>query len=113
MNNPCKKCGQAKSFAIGKTGKQKHYFCRSETGICEKFKEYAVKHEQLLDSKRKFQKSSEFIQSIDELLGQEWVWMFGKPKHIEVVKSLPLRTILSFIERKQLNKVINKKVEDK
>jgi len=109
MTNPCKTCEQAEKFPIGKTGKRHWYACRNKDGECDKHKEYAIKHEQFLDSKRMFRQSPEVIQSFEELLSQEWVWLFGKPKHREYIKSLQLRTVLDLLKSKRIHKVIKNK----
>ena len=53
-------------------------------------------HKQYLDSKRKF-KSGEPINDLNTLLEQAWVMFCGQTRHIEVVKSMQLRTVLQFL----------------
>lgn len=115
MENPCKGCGHSKSYAIGKTGKRHQYICRNieVCNKCEKHKKYLVKHEQELEKRRKFKKSSETINSIDEILKYQWVWVFGKPKHMGFVSSLQLHLVSELIKRGAIHKVIYKKVEEK
>ena len=74
------------------------------------FAEYGTmieKHEQKLEKRRKY-RQGEAIASIDELLQQEFVCVFGGIKHIEFVKSLQFRTILDLIERKHIWEAIKK-----
>lgn len=109
MNNPCKKCEFSKSYPKGRTGKQHYYECQHENGICDRHRNYLISHVNFLESKRMFAPSDETIRNIDELLSQEWVWVFGKPKHIQFVRSLPLNLILQLIQHNGIKKVIKRK----
>lgn len=109
MNNPCKKCEFSKSYPKGKTGKQHYYECRHLNGECDNYRKYLVTHAKYLESKRMFAPSDESVNNIDELLVNEWVWVFGKPKHIQFVRSLPLNMILQLIQYKGIKKVIKRK----
>lgn len=73
----------------------------------EQLREKLNKHNEKLEKRRKY-KQGDAITSIDELLQQEWVFVFGKPRHIEFVKSLQFRNILDLIERKNIWKAIKK-----
>lgn len=73
----------------------------------EQMRELLDKHKEKLEKRRKY-KQGDAITSIDELLQQEWVFVFGKPRHIEFVKSLQFRNILDLIERKNIWKAIKK-----
>lgn len=64
-------------------------------------------HEQKLEKRRKYRKG-EAIASLEELLQQDFVYVFGRIKHIEYVKSLQLRFILDLIENKRIWKAIKK-----
>lgn len=58
-------------------------------------------------SKPKFKKKSR-IESIDELLKCEYVYIFGeRPKHIAFVISLQLRTVVLAIKRGIYKAVVN------
>lgn len=109
MINPCKNCEFSQFYPKGKTGKQHYYKCQHVNGACEKHRKYLVSHAKYLESRRMFAPSDESVNSIEELLVNEWVWVFGKPKHIQFVKSLPLNIILQLIQHKGIKKVIRRK----
>lgn len=97
MNKPdCKLCRMAyrEEFAKSMFGK-----CQD----CEKMKRYNAS----LERKRKF-KSGDTINSLDELLAQEWVMSNDRPKHIKAVTNMQLATVLMWIERKYFRKAIRK-----
>ena len=79
---------------------------RKECSECENRK----MHEEYLKSKRKFEEGDR-ICSVDELLKEEWLMLGGYPKHIEVFKSMPLRTVLMFLNRSGIYKAIRKESE--
>lgn len=104
MKNPCANCKDAKHFVIGKTKTRHCHYCTAST-VCDKY----IKYRELLQSKRKYEQG-EPISNINELLEQEFVYVFGGIRHIEVVKHLQLATIISMIFGKRIYKAI-KKVE--
>lgn len=55
-------------------------------------------YEAYLEKRRKFRKG-EPIKSFDEAITQEWVYIFGKPKHNAFVISLPVRTLRMCVQR--------------
>lgn len=63
-----------------------------------------------LQSQHKFT-VGEPITSLDELLNQEFVFWGDKTRHIEVIKSLMLRTVLKGINNKWFYKAIKKESE--
>ena len=65
------------------------------------------KHKKQLEKRRKFKKG-EAIPNIETLLEQEFVNVFGVTRHIEFVKSLPLRLVLNQIKGKVLYYAIKK-----
>jgi hypothetical protein len=81
--------------------------CRNPNGDCEKLAGYTIKHEAFLDSKRKYRRGQP-IATFEELLQQEFVYVFGSIRHIEVVKHLQLATILSMMNRKGIHQAIKK-----
>ena len=101
--NPCRYC----FLSVELRG---HYCCSfaKECAKCENRK----KHEEYLESQRKF-KPGEPITDISEFLQQTWVIFFGKTKHIEVFKSMPLRVVLKWIESGVFRKAIKKESEAK
>ena len=105
MNNPCTHCLSAEHFKIGKTQKRSFHYC-NEISVCGKY----LRHKEYLLSKRKY-RQGEPITSLDELLQQQFVYVFRSIRHIEVVKHLQLATILSAINRKGIYKAIKKSEE--
>lgn len=75
---------------------------------CELIKE----HKRYLKSKRKFDEG-ESITTLDELLEQEWVMWFHSTRHIEVIKSNQLRTVLKWLEIGAIRKAIRKTEKEK
>lgn len=101
MNNPCTQCAHAEHYPRGKTGNTQYNLCTKQG--CDKL----LKYQEYLVSKRKY-KQGEPIFSLDDLLLQQFVYIFGGIKHIEVVKHLQLSTILSAIKRGGIHKAIKK-----
>ena|SRR5690554_145976 len=66
-----------------------------------------IAHKTKLQNNRKYE-CGEAITTLNELLEQEIVMWFGKPKHIEVIKSLQLRMILQFLNNNHFKKAIKK-----
>lgn len=103
--NPCRYC----YAAYEKKGRHTHGWSK-ECHECE----YRRKHEKYLESQRKFI-VGEKICDMDELLKQEYVfWGIGikTPKHIEVIKSLQLRTVLNSLANGCFYKAIRKEKND-
>lgn len=101
--NPCRYC--AKSFE----NRGRHSPSYSiECGNCENIKA----HRQYLESKRKFVEG-DLITSLAELLEQEWVMWYHSTKHIETFKSMPVRTVLIFLDNGAFRKAVRKESEEK
>ena len=100
--NPCRYC------ALSEVYQQKHLpSYKPECRECENLK----KHKEYLQSKRKFIEG-EPITDINELLEQEWVMWYHRPKHIEVIKSNQLRVVLRWLEVGAFRKAIRKESEE-
>lgn len=98
-NNPCRNCED--SF-VYKNRHNPGWNCRFD---CEKHK----KHEEYLESKRIF-KAGDIINSLEELLNEEWVMWGVTTRHIEVIKCMQLRSVLKFIRLGYFRKAIRKEV---
>lgn len=66
-----------------------------------------IEHKNKLEKNRKY-RNGETITTLKELLEQEIVMWFGRPRHIEVIKSLQLRAILQFLNKGYFEKAIKK-----
>lgn len=101
--NPCRYCVlSTKIFG-------KHYSSHLEQcRDCENIK----KHKEYLKAHRKFVEG-EPITDLTELLQQEWVMWYHRPKHIEVIKSNQLRVVLRWLEVGAFRKAIRKESEEK
>lgn len=100
--NPCRYC----ALATMRNGKHYSSF-RDECIYCDNNK----KHREYLKSKRKFV-PGEPITTLSELLEQEWVMWYHNTKHIEMFKSMPIRTVLRFLEIGAFRKAVRKERED-
>ena len=100
--NPCRYCILSEEY------KGVHY--RGGDKKCETCEKYFA-HREYLKSKRKFTEG-EPINSIEELLKEEWVMWYGQTKHIEMFKSMPLRSVLRFLELGAIRKAVRKERED-
>ena len=72
--------------------------------ICDKMKKY----EAFKESKRLYCKGA-VITRLDTLLLQDFVMFHGRTKHIEVIKSMSLRVVLSYLKNNAFCYAINKK----
>lgn len=99
--NPCKDCIHAY-----RDERTKRFFPSFLSPYCERCED-SKKHKEYLESKRKFY-PGEQIYSVDELLKEEWVMWNGYTKHIEVIKSMTLRTVETFIKHGAFQKAIRK-----
>lgn len=102
--NPCRYC--ASSFLDERTGHRIPSF-KPECKHCV----WRGEHEQYLQSKRKFI-PGELVDNINTLLDQEWIMLAGRIKHIEAIKSMPVRTVLMFLDNKVFAKAIRKEKEN-
>lgn len=101
--NPCRYCAVSMLYKGGH-GPTWTPECRN----CEKRK----KHQEYLQKKRKFEKG-EVITSVEDLLKQEWVMLGESTRHIEVLKSMPLRVVLMFLNGNKIYKAMRKESEEK
>lgn len=90
QRNPCRYC--ASSFLDKRTG----YSIPSFKPECKQCT-WRNEHMQYLQSKRKF-KPGELIKDLETLLEQEWIILGTTTRHIEVIKSMSLRTVLKFLD---------------
>lgn len=97
--NPCRYC----ALHIQIRNRYTHSMLDSRCMACEEFK----KHQEYLKSHRKFEQG-EVITDINQLLGETWVMMFGRPKHIAALKNMQLGTLLHFISSRMIYKAIDK-----
>lgn len=100
--NPCRYC----VAAIEYKGRHSPSFT-VECQQCQHRKE----HEEYLESKRQF-KACDPIKSMSELLKQEWVIWYGCTKHIEMFRSMPVRTVERFLALGAFKKAIRKENRD-
>ena len=70
-----------------------------------------IKHEEYLKAHRKFVEGGP-ITDLSELLKQEWVMWYHRPKHIEAIKHEQLSTVLGWLEVGAFRKAIRKESED-
>lgn len=96
--NPCKNCEYAFNN-LGKMVPSYYIACRN----CQKRKA----HEEYLASKRKYEKGDP-ITTFNELLQQKWVMLYGKTKHITVIKNMQLATVEMFMSHGAICKAIKK-----
>lgn len=96
--NPCRYCAEASEYN-GRHQPSNLEGCLRCT--------YRDEYEKYLESKRQFM-VGEPITDIAELLGCEWVLWYGNTKHIEVFRSMPIRTVEMFLRHGAFNKAIRK-----
>lgn len=101
--NPCQYCPMAFEWKGRRTTSIFNPYCRE----CIPYRE----HQAFLESKRMFA-SGDPIRSLDELLEQTWVMFNGRVKHIEVIKSAAMRTVLGWLQNGLLRKAIKKEGAD-
>ena len=73
--------------------------------------EWRKEHKQYLQSKRQFIQG-EPITDLNTLSEQEWILWYGHTKHIEVIKSMTLRTVLMFLKKGEFYKAIKREKEN-
>ena len=100
--NPCRYCIAANEY------KGRH---SPSYGIQCQECQYRKEHEKYLESKRQF-KAGDPITSFPELLKQEWVIWHGHTKHIEMFRSMSLRTVEMFLKHGAFKKAIRKENSD-
>ena len=101
--NPCRYCALSTKTRYGH--KPSH---DNECVDCENLK----KHKEYLKAHRKFVEGDP-ITDLSELLEQEWVMWYHKPRHIEVIKHTQLSTVLKWLEIGAFRKAIKKESEEK
>lgn len=84
--NPCRYCVAAHEY------KGRHHPGRTECTECD----YNKEHKEYLQSRRMFE-PGEPITDISELLKHEWVIWYGSTKHIEMFRSMQVRTVEMFL----------------
>lgn len=99
--NPCKNCEH--SFKTPNGMAITSY--KKECYECSKLKE----HRRYLESQRMFTRGKP-IKNMEELLKQEYVFLPGgdRAKHIEVVKSFQLRTVIGYMSDSLIYEAIRK-----
>lgn len=100
--NPCRYC------ALAYVHKGRH--SPGWDGKCKECQNIK-RHREYLKSQRKFIEG-ELITTLEELLKQEWVMWYHQTKHIEAIKSMPIRTVLKWIAAGALRKAIRKESEE-
>lgn len=98
--NPCRYC----ALAFVHNGRHSPGW-DGKCAECENIK----KHREYLESQRVFVEG-EPITTLEELLKQEWVMWYHRSKHIEVIKSTNIRTVLRWLEIGAFRKAIRKQV---
>ena len=96
--NPCRHCSLHTEY------KNRCYHGYSEQ--CYTCKDLAS-HKAYLKTRKKYD-TGEPITNIRDLLNETWVIWNGRAKHIEVVKSLTLRTVLQLLDKRILKKAVPK-----
>lgn len=104
QRNPCRYC--ASSYHDKRT-KHRIPALKPECNNCE----WREEHKQYLQSKRQFIQG-EPITDLNTLSEQEWVLWYGYTKHIEVIKSMTLRTVLMFLKKGAFYKAIKREKEN-
>lgn len=99
--NPCRHC----SFAL----KHKERYYPSVGGECRKCSDRKA-HDAYLKSVRKYL-SGEAITTLDELMKQTYVIWHERTVHIEAIKSLQYRVIISEIAGRRFYKAIPRECE--
>lgn len=102
--NPCRYCVAA--FRDKRTGHHRPNFT-VECQLCGNRKEYN-RH---LESKRMFEPGDP-ITELSELLKQEWVIWHGRTRHIEMFRSMSVRTVEEFLKHGTFRKAIRKENND-
>ena len=100
--NPCRYCSSANEF------KGRHEPGRME---CYSKCEYRKQHLAYLETRRKFTEG-EPINTLEELLSQEWVMWSHQTRHIEMIRSLPIRTVENLLRNGALRRAIRRKNTD-
>lgn len=101
--NPCRYC------ALSRERNGKHYpSYEPPCAECENIK----MHREYLKSQRKFE-IGQVISDFNELMEQEYVFvgMADTPKHIEVIKSWQVRSVLGILNNKHFYKANRKESE--
>lgn len=102
-HNPCRYC------VLSQEMNGRHYpKWSAECMDCENH----IKHKEYLKAQRKFAEGK-LITDLSELLEQEWVMWYHRPKHIEVFKSMQIRIVLRWLEMGAFRKAIRKESEEK
>lgn len=96
--NPCRYCVAAFVY------KGKHL--PNYTVDCHQC-EHNKAHKAYLQSQRMFE-AGEPITSMEELLRQQWVIWYGATKHIEMFRSMSIRTVEGFLKRGAFKYAIRK-----
>lgn len=100
--NPCRYC----ELSLTYNGRHSPR-CDGKCAECENIKA----HREYLKSQRKFIEG-EAITTFGELLKQEWVMWYHNSRHIEAIKSVPIRTVLHWLEVGAFRKAIRKESEE-
>ena len=96
--NPCRYCVAATEYK----GRHSPSFT-VECQTCKNWKE----HKAYLDSQKKFT-TGDPITTLDELFKQTWVIWHGSTKHIEMFRSMPVRTVEMFLRNGAFREAIRK-----
>lgn len=101
-NNPCRYCYLSTNI----NGRHMASY-RNECKSCKN----RISYEQYLHSQRKFIRGEQ-INDISRLLECEWLMLGNTTKHIEIFKSMQLRTVLGFINSGRIYEAIRKTEND-
>ena len=97
--NPCRFCVLAYEY----NGRHIPSFTNVECQTCKNKED----HRAYLESKRMFTPEKP-ITTMEELLKQTWVIWHGSTKHIEMFRSMPVRTVEMFLNNGAFRKAIRK-----
>lgn len=95
--NPCRYC----VFGVKYRNTYRPSWVKTECRSCQRLE----LHQKYLESKRKFD-IGEPITNIEDLLNETWVIFLGRTKHIEMFKSMQLRSVMNFLKSGYIKKAI-------
>lgn len=98
--NPCRYCIEA----VERCGK---YFPDPSRAICPCKNRRS--YEEYRESQRMFI-PGEPIASLEDLLKEDWVIWYGHTKHIEMFRSMSVRTVERFVKNHAFRKAIRKEI---
>ena len=96
--NPCRYCALHTRY--------KNHYERGWSKECHTCQNLKL-HREYLETQRKYE-TGELITNIQDLLKETWVMLHGRTKHIEMFKSMQLRTVIRFLNSGCIRKAVQK-----